>query len=317
MWKVFGKTEFTAPIPDAAELVALRHLVGRWRLAPSRDVATHSAGPARSRFRGRGMEFEEVRNYQAGDDIRHMDWKVTARSGRPHIKLFREERERPVYLLVDYSPAMFFGTRNCLKSTLAARLATLLAWSAAEHHDRIGGIVFSSNRQDEFRPRAGKRGVMQLIHFLVSEQHLPGGDLGGRADMSWALQRLHHVVRPGSMIFLISDFANIGPELQLHLSRLRRHCEVTVLQLSDPMEQQLPPPGRYPVTDGHQVLVLDSSSTRLRQSHQDSFQQRQAMLQEILRKTAVPSLHLRTSDKDYAQRLRDFLRHERYSGVGG
>lgn len=299
----------------AAELVALRHLVSHWRQLPPKDVLTLAAGQVRSRYKGRGMEFEEVRNYQAGDDIRHMDWKVTARSGRPHIKLFREERERPVYIVVDYSPTMFFGTRVCLKSTLAARMATLLAWSAVEHHDRIGGIVCSDRLQNEFRPRAGKRGVMQLIHCLVNPDHLPGADLTRNVDLDRALQRLRHVARPGSMIFLLSDFSGVGPGAGLHLARLRQHCEVTAIQISDPMEQQLPPPGRYPVSDGRHVFMLDSSSSRLRQRHREHYLQHQQLLQDLFRQAGVSWLQVMTSDSEYAQLLRDFLRQERYAGV--
>ena len=134
---------------------------GRWtRLLASAPGAIDSGGGYVSPYRGRGMEFEEVRAYQPGDDIRNMDWRVTARTGRPHTKLFREERERPVLFLVDLGPSMAFGTRVAFKSVVAARAAALLAWAARDNGDRIGGIVFAGKRHRELRPAARERGML-------------------------------------------------------------------------------------------------------------------------------------------------------------
>ncbi len=296
-----------AVLPQISDLLRLRQEVRRWKLQPRQQSQALAAGPYRSRFKGRGMEFEEVRGYQAGDDIRHMDWKVTARTGRPHTKLYREERERPLFLLVDYSPGMFFGSRVRCKSVQAARIATLLAWSAMENHDRVGGAVFSGAGHHEYRPESGKLGVIRLINGLADAAHLPTQDIVAAVDLAEPLQRLRHVAKPGSVIFLISDFRGIGPQAEHHLARLRKHCELMAIHVSDPLEEQLPPPGMYAVSDGSDVRIVDSGSAVLQRRHHEEFRQRQQALQTLSKQLATPYLHVRTSDLDTADRLRAFL----------
>ena len=150
----------------ADDIVRVRQstLIGLHREAKNIPLFSNSlnaqrAGSHLSSFRGRGMEYHESRPYQAGDDIRAIDWRVTARSGRTHTKVYREERERPVLLWVDLCRSMFFGTRNCFKSVLASKLAALLAWSSVQHGDRLGGLIFSERDHVEFRPRSGKASV--------------------------------------------------------------------------------------------------------------------------------------------------------------
>ena len=132
----------------------------------SNGIKARLSGNYLSAFKGRGMEFDEARPYQPGDDIRSIDWRVTARTGKTHTKLYREERERPVLLWVDYRRSMFFGTQNYFKSVLAAKTAALLAWSAAQHGDRLGGLIFSENIHQELRPQRGKAGTLHFIKKL-------------------------------------------------------------------------------------------------------------------------------------------------------
>ncbi len=172
--------------------IKLRHVSSRSR----------QSGNYLSRFKGRGMEFDETRLYQPGDDIRSIDWRVTARTGKTHTKVFREERERPIFISVDNRPAMHFATRGVFKSVLAAKLAALLAWTAENHDDRIGGQVFSDNSCYELKPQNGKHGVLKLFNALVKTHGLTGYAV----TFEHALARLTQHARPGSMVYIISDF---------------------------------------------------------------------------------------------------------------
>jgi uncharacterized protein (DUF58 family) len=249
----------------AAELIALRPRCHSLRLPMRQAAASALAGAYRSRFRGRGVDFVESRNYQPGDDIRNMDWRVTARTGRPHTKVFQEERERPVLVVVDANPSLFFGTRTRLKSVAAGQMAAAIAWSAVRRGDRIGGFLFAPEGHRELRPAGGRRGAMRLIQGLV--QWLEPED-SARADglpLSAALERVRHAVRPGSLVIVISDFFGLDDHCNRHLSRLRQHNDVIGCQVLDAAEHDLPP-GRYPITDGLETALLDTgrSNSRMR-----------------------------------------------------
>lgn len=234
-------------------------------------AASALAGAYRSRFRGRGVDFLESRNYQPGDDIRNMDWRVTARTGRPHTKVFQEERERPVLVVLDASPGLFFGTRKRLKSVAAGQLGAAIAWAAVRRGDRIGGFLFAPGRHRELRPAGGRRGAMRLIQSLVEwldPDRLSGSAGGDGVDsgepLSAVLERVRHTVRPGSLIVVISDFFSLDEDCNRHLSRLRQHNDVIGCQVLDAAEEYLPK-GRYPISDGQQTSVLDTARAAARE----------------------------------------------------
>jgi uncharacterized protein (DUF58 family) len=240
----------------AAELMALRPRCNALMLPMHRPAASALAGAYRSRFRGRGVDFVESRNYQPGDDIRNMDWRVTARTGRAHTKVFREERERPVLLVVDASPTLFFGTRRRLKSVAAGYLSAAVAWTAVKRGDRIGAFLFAPGEHLELRPAGGRRGAMRVVKALV-EWLSPARNSGGREPLSVALQRVRHAVRPGSLVIIVSDFYGLDEDCEMHISRLRQHNDVVACQVLDPAEEALPA-GRFPITDGEQASLLDT-----------------------------------------------------------
>lgn len=231
------------------------------------------------------MEFHESRPYQAGDDIRTIDWRVTARSGRTYTKVYREERERPVLLWVDLCCSMFFGTRCCFKSVLGSKLASLLAWSSVQHGDRLGGLIFSEQEHFEFRPRSGKASTLHFIRKLTShsawEQRNRVSD-NGEAGLR-ALNRLRQVARPGSLVVLISDFRFLDDSWRVHLSQLARHNDVVLLFTHDPLEQTLPPAGYYRFTNGHTEIGIDSSDETSRQQYQRRFADHFQMLERLSR----------------------------------
>jgi uncharacterized protein (DUF58 family) len=215
------------------------------------------AGAYRSRFRGRGVDFVESRNYQPGDDIRNMDWRVTARTGRAHTKVFQEERERPVLVVMDASPSLYFGTRRMLKSVAAGHLAAAVAWSAVRRGDRIGGFLFAPGKHREIRPAGGRRGAMRMIQSLVNWLQPESNPDQDQEPLSKALERVRHAVRPGSLVIIISDFFSLDENCNRHLSRLRQHNDVIGCQVLDKAEHRLPS-GRYPISDGEVSSVLDT-----------------------------------------------------------
>jgi len=242
----------------AAELIALRARCHALRLPMRQAAASALAGAYRSRFRGRGVDFLESRNYQPGDDIRNMDWRVTARTGRAHTKVFQEERERPVLVVVDAGPSLFFGTRRRLKSVAAGHFAAAIAWSAVRRGDRIGGFLFAPGRHRELRPAGGRRGAMRMIQGLVDWLEPGAPEQGELQPLSTALERVRHAVRPGSLVIVLSDFFTLDEDSNRHLSRLRQHNDVIGCQVLDVAEYQLPP-GHYPITDGRDAAVLDTA----------------------------------------------------------
>jgi uncharacterized protein (DUF58 family) len=247
----------------AEELIALRPRCHALRLPMRQAAASALAGAYRSRFRGRGVDFLESRNYLPGDDIRNMDWRVTARTGKAHTKVFQEERERPVLVVLDASPSLYFGTRARLKSVAAGQMAAAIAWAAIKRGDRIGGFLFAPGRHRELRPAGGRRGAMRMIQGLVD--WLPPEQAGEveSEPLSAALERVRHAVRPGSLVVVISDFFSMDDACNRHLSRLRQHNDVIGCQVLDAAEYRLPE-GRYPISDGENAAVLDMSQKESR-----------------------------------------------------
>jgi len=248
---------------SAPELIALKPRCNALSLPMNQPAASALAGAYRSRFRGRGVDFVESRNYLPGDDIRNLDWRVTARTGKPHTKIFQEERERPVLVVVDASPSLFFGTRTRLKSVAAGQLAAAIAWAAVRRGDRIGAFLCAPRGHRELRPAGGRRGAMRVIQGLVDWLN-PESDNPGYEPLSTSLERVRHAVRPGSLVLIISDFFNLDETCQRHLSRLRQHNDVIGCQVIDRAEQSLPP-GRYPISDGDSSAMLDTYQDGLRQ----------------------------------------------------
>lgn len=265
----------------------------------SNTIRAQSNGQYLSTFKGRGMEFDESRPYQPGDDIRAMDWKVTARTGKAHSKVFREERERPVLLWVDYRQPMHFGTQQHFKSVLAAKLGALLAWSAAHHGDRLGGLIFSETAHTELRPSRGKSASLHFIKQLAQHSAWQHNDDAPEAQSAAdSLGRLQQVSKPGSLIFLISDFRNMDELAWSRLSQLGRNADVVLISLHDPLEEQLPPAGIYKISNGDTELNLNTYSKQQRTNYQQRYLAQQETLQNQCRKLAMHFISISTQD-DY------------------
>ncbi|ALP52722.1 hypothetical protein Tel_05910 [Candidatus Tenderia electrophaga] len=290
-------TLFHAPEPtDAGDnlvrvsseaLIALRGAGEKLSLKTLRIKAQQSGGYL-SRFKGRGMEFDEARLYQPGDDVRNVDWRVTARSGTLHTKLFREERERAVLAWVDMRPTMFFATRGAFKSVIAARAAALIAWSANRQGDRLGGLVFTADVHHELRPKRGKSAVLNLLRQLSQTSRWQSRYNETEPDADKALARLRRVAKPGSLIFLLSDFRKLGAQAESHLAQLARHNDVVLFHIYDPLEAELPRHGIYRVAWGERSSRFSGDDKTTQRQHREHFREHSAMLKQLCR---FPGIH--------------------------
>jgi len=307
-------TSFNPVRLDKKSLIRLHLQATNLPLAALKVRAAQS-GQYLSSFRGRGMEFDEVRPYQAGDDVRTLDWRVMARTGKPHTKLFREERERAVLLWVDSRASMLFATRGVFKSVIAAHAAALLGWAAVKQGDRIGGLIFSEQQHVELRPQGGKHAVLHLIQCMVAQekevweqaQVAPQreGNAAGEAALQ-SLLRLRRVARPGSLVVLLSDFRDVDQRCERHLAQLARHNDVVMFFIYDALESTLPPAGLYRVGDGRQTRVLDTAAAATRDAYHQRFIVRRDSLQRMCRRHGICFIPCLTT-QPFAERLRDGL----------
>jgi len=277
-------------------LIALRS-AGEGLSLKTLRIKAQQSGNYLSRFKGRGMEFDEARQYQPGDDVRTLDWRVTARTGIPHTKLFREEREQAVLTWVDMRPTMFFATRGAFKSVVAARAAALVGWSANKQGDRLGGLVFTADTHHELRPQRGKGAVLNLLRQLCQASRWQSRHDEAEPDAGNALARLRRVARPGSLIFLFSDFRNLGPQTESHLAQLGRHNDVVLFHIYDPLEAQLPDHGVYRVAWGRRSSLFNGDDQSAQKRHRTRFQQHCEALQQLCR---FPGIHYLSCTTDAA-----------------
>ncbi|MEQ1637092.1 MAG: DUF58 domain-containing protein [Methylococcales bacterium] len=271
-------------------------------------IKSMQSGGYVSRFKGRGMEFDEVRLYQPGDDIRRIDWKVTARSGSPHTKIFREERERPVFIAVDNRPTMHFATRGVFKSVQAAKLGALIAWAAESQGDRVGGQLFSQHQCQELKPQNGRLAVLRFLNLLVSGSTVntsvaATASSGSAFTLEHVLARLIQHTRPGNRIYIVSDFRGMNAKAEQHLIKLARHCEVVLVMVYDPLESSLPTKGRYRFTDGENYRVVDGGDQQRLLAYQQRFAEHQEHLELLAKKIGLAFIRC-TTQADPASRLR-------------
>ena len=263
-------------------------------------VRSLQTGAYVSHFRGRGMEFDESRPYQPGDDPRSIDWRVTARSTTAYTKLFREERERPVLVMVDLRSNMHFATRGCFKSVNASRAAALLSWAAHHRGDRLGGLIFGDTVHRELKPRLGRQAALRFLHDLGEHPDWALREHGSAADreapFTLAMASLRRVARPGSLVVILSDFLGINRAAQSYLSSVARHNEVLAVVLSDPLERELPPPGRYRLVRDDDELAIDTHAQAARRDYRDAFETRTHELDQFCQRYGIHLMPLSTDD---------------------
>jgi uncharacterized protein (DUF58 family) len=276
--------------------------IRRLEIRTRKVVADSLAGQYQSVFKGRGMAFSEVRQYQPGDEIRTIDWNVTARMREPYVKVFTEERELTVMLLVDVSASGAFGSHGRTKSEIAAEVAAQIAFSATANNDRVGLVLFSDRLEKIVPPRKGRKHVMRVVSDILTTQ-----PEGRGTDLSLGLTRLRQLAPRGAVTFLISDFIAEGYEGPMRLAA-RRHDLVPVV-IADPMEEGLPSMGLIALEDpetGERVLV-DSSAKVVQQALQRHAAERRAEREQLFRKIRLDHVSLSAGD-DHGLALQRFFR---------
>lgn len=283
------------------ELLAYRSLSHLLHLSPSRDIAGALSGGDRSRIKGRGMEFDEVRHYQPGDDIRSIDWRVTARTGKTHTKVFREERDRPVFVFTDLSQSMYFGTAYLCKSVQAAHLASLVTWNAIQRGDKVGGLIFNNELDIELKPKAQAKSALALMQALVDihHPHFDAIQIDAQAIFYKAIQRLQHLAKPGALVYLISDFNGLTNAAMAVIGNIARHCEVKAMLINDPMEIALPNSSvqqTLTMTNGNERQQVNLGETASNEQYQS---QQASHFQGIKKAFAQYAIPLRTVSSAY------------------
>jgi len=286
------------------QLLIQRHAAKIVEYVPYNRSIAGISGLHMSKMRGRGIDFEEFRPYQAGDDIRTIDWRVTARTGRPFTKVFREERERPVIIAVDQSSSMFFGSQVAFKSVIAAQAAAIFCWMAIDNGDRVGGLVFSDTEQSLVRPKRSRRSALHLLNQIQvfnarladKEARLAAGQPGVTpGGLSQALADIRRITKPGSTLYIVSDFSTLDETAMQYLNQLSRHNNVVCCIIYDALEENLPVPGYYSITDGARKGTLNSYSQTARRDYQQLFKNRMEALQAEFTRLQIPYLKLRTN----------------------
>jgi len=248
------------------------------------------AGQHLSIIRGRGADFDDVRPYQFGDDIRNLDWRVTARAGKPHTKVFKEERERPIVLMVDQSQHMFFGSTHSMKSVIASKAAALGAWYALNEGDRIGSFVYSDYQHHALRPKTGKSNLQHFLHTLIHFNHqLKAQYKTPKKPYSFndALLDIQRITPQGTLMFIIADLRHFNQTSVKYLMRLKRRCDIIIIDIYDPLEYKLPSAGSYTISDGKHHLSMDTSTEVLRERYSKQTVQHQQFVKEQLSKMRI------------------------------
>jgi uncharacterized protein (DUF58 family) len=279
-------------------LKKVRHI----EIVARRTVNDLLAGQYKSVFRGRGIEFDEVREYQPGDDIRTIDWNVTARTGTPFIKRFCEERELTVLLLVDVSASGVFGSVSQAKLDLAIEMAALLMFSAIKNNDKVGLLTFADRVCDYFPPRKGRANVLRLIRQLVAVE-----PVAAETNLAAALDYVNRVQKRRAVVFLLSDF--LAPAAHRAMAIANRHHDLMAVTISDPREETLPDVGFITLRDAEtgELVEVDTHHPEVRRLFEGRAASRAGELSDRLKKAGVDQLAVRT-DEDYQKSLHRFFR---------
>jgi uncharacterized protein (DUF58 family) len=293
---------------DLEDLVRIRFRARDFSFRPRQPVTSVLSGRYGSRLRGRGLDFEELRRYQHGDDIRTMDWRVTARTRSPHVRVFTEEKDRAVLLVVDQRMNMFFGTRNRLKSVTAAELAALAAWRALDVGDRIGAVLFNDERLIDLRPQRSEKNVMALLHDLLgmnralrADSSLPPAPEMLNHALEKALQLAPHDV----LVVIVSDFFGVDAQTERLVTRIAAHNDILGALVHDPM-RLAPAPELLRVGDGSRQAEIDLREARLRDRLVADYHDEQQRITHFLRRLSAPLLMV-SNEGDVVEQVRRLL----------
>lgn len=293
------------------ELVRLQFRASGFSFLPRQPIHSILSGRHASKLRGRGLNFEELRNYLPGDDTRNIDWKVTARTRKPHLRVYTEEKDRTVWLLIDQRVGMFFGSRWRMKSVVAAEVAAISAWRVLSAGDRVGALVFDDADIAVVPPHRSRERVMQILKQVVKKNHA----LSAAADivpnpgkLNEALQQVSVLARHDCLVCLVTDADGVNAETRKHITRLSEHNDILTAFIYDPLEKEMPAAGRLRFADDKGQLEVDTSRGKLRAAFQNDFDQRLARIKTVSKRFSIPVLTLQTTGP-VPEQIRDALGH--------
>jgi uncharacterized protein (DUF58 family) len=294
---------------NLTDLLKLRYKAQGFSYLPRQPIHSLLSGRHASRLRGRGLNFEEIRTYLPGDDIRNIDWKVTARVGKPHTRVYTEERDRPGLLLVDQRLNMFFGSQVSTKSATAAEAAAVSAWRILGVGDRPGALVFNDTDIETVRPHRSETRVLELLNVVLKKNHA----LNVGAGIEPNAHQLNNMLRATSaevthdyLVCLISDLDGADDETARLITRLAEHNDVLVLFIYDPLEAELPESGKFVISNGDLQLQVDAGDVALRHDFKQDFDGRLETARNLLLKRQVPVLPISTA-RPVIEQVRDLL----------
>ena len=270
----------------------------------TKELSKHLfSGEYSSAFKGRGMSFSEVRDYQYGDDIRNIDWNVTARSGTPHVKVFEEERELTVMFLVDMSKSSFFGTVNQFKSEINTEICATLGFSALTNHDKVGAILFTDKVEKYIPPKKGRNHILRIIRELIYFE-----PEGSGTQIGEAIKYLNNVIKKRSIAFVLSDFMDTGYDPVLKIAS-RKH-DIIGVRVYDDLEAELPNVGLLKVEDSEsgEKRIIDTSSKRIRSKYSEYFKEKTAYFLSSFQRSGASILTINTKE-DYVKHLMKFFKN--------
>ncbi|MNM05878.1 hypothetical protein D3C81_158850 [compost metagenome] len=293
------------------QLMALEHRVGALSFVARQPLSSILAGSHASRLRGRGLSFDELRRYQPGDDLRHLDWRASLRLGKPFVRTFTEERDRPTWLLVDQRMNMFFGSQRSFKSVVAAELAAVSAWMALGAGDRVGGLVFDDRQVRQIRPLRSRARVEALCAAVVaSNQALSatGPDSENALQLDNALRHCIALAGHDALVCIISDFAGVSAQTLQLMRQLNAHNDVIAMQVYDPLALRLPEQGRITVTQGELQVELHVERRQVSRPLGAYLNGRLQEVADLLRRSQVPLLMISTAEEPLLQLQRELGR---------
>ncbi len=278
-------------------LIKLRHIANHARLS-KRWPLISLQGSCTSRLRGRGLDFHEVRHYQAGDEIRHIDWRVTARKQKPHTKVFSADKEKPIFVACDQRHSLFFGSQFFLKSVVSSELAAIFSWSGYLNNEAVGGLVFSDEAMSVIRPKRTKNTLLSLLRTLNDHNNSLSAKktIVKTIRLETILNTLKQTVRHGSTIFLISDFMDFNDQTETQLMQLKRNYDVISYLVFDPLEMQAPKSGSYLIRCDDEELLLDTSNKTICKNYEHQFQSRINHITKTHQRCSIPLIKVSTFD---------------------
>ncbi len=293
------------------ELVRLQHKASGFSFLPRQPVHSILSGRHASKLRGRGLNFEELRNYLPGDDTRNIDWKVTARTRVPHVRVYTEEKDRTVWLLIDQRVNMFFGSQQRMKSVVAAQVAAISAWRVLSVGDRVGALVFNDSDISVIQPHRSRERVMQILKQVTEKNQSLSSAVDLKPDpgkLNEVLRQVGILARHDCLICLISDADGLNPDTRKYVTRLSEHNDVLAAFIYDPLEKDMPAAGRLRFADNKGQLEADTSNRKLRTAFQNEYQSKLEWIQSASRRFSIPVLALQTVSP-VAEQLRDAFGH--------